>query len=126
MQLRHTLVIVASLLICAPLARAQSPVDPSGHWDGSLQLPAMDVGFQIDFAKNAKGELAGTIDLDEVLNRAQRDDHLDLNPDEVSEVLKDLEADGDVKVKGGTYQNTKDGFAALTGPVASEGGRQHD
>jgi hypothetical protein len=61
--MRRTLIAFAALLLSSPLARAQSPIDPSGHWDGSLQLPAMDVGFQIDFAKNANGELAGTISI---------------------------------------------------------------
>jgi hypothetical protein len=61
--MRRTLIVLATLLLSSPLARAQSPVDPSGHWEGSLQLPAMDVAFQIDFVKQASGELAGAISI---------------------------------------------------------------
>jgi len=34
--------------------------DPSGHWEGVIHAPAMDVVVAFDVAKNDKGELTGT------------------------------------------------------------------
>lgn len=39
---------------------AQPVVDPSGHWEGVIQAPDVEVTFAIDLAKNDKGQLAGT------------------------------------------------------------------
>lgn len=39
---------------------AQVAADPSGHWEGSVQGMAR---FEVDFARNAKGELTGTVSL---------------------------------------------------------------
>jgi hypothetical protein len=52
----------ALLLLSAPFARAQTP-DPSGHWQGTLQIVGRDVMFEVDFARNSSGELAGTTGL---------------------------------------------------------------
>lgn len=55
------LLIAALLLSPASALRAQTAVDPTGHWDGAVQVPGgMQVKFEIDLAKNGKGELAGT------------------------------------------------------------------
>jgi hypothetical protein len=53
------------------------------------------------------------------------DDYLDLEPSELEEVLKDLEADGDVEEVNTGWRNTDLGFEALTGPIAEDGGREH-
>jgi len=61
----HTRTLAAAalaLLLAAPLA-ARTAVDPSGHWEGALQAPAMQVPFAIDLARNEQGQLAGTITL---------------------------------------------------------------
>jgi hypothetical protein len=57
----RTVVAVALFLVSAPVARAQAPVDPSGHWEGSIQIPGSELTFEIDLAKNGKGEFAGTV-----------------------------------------------------------------
>jgi hypothetical protein len=49
--LRTSVAVVMFLLTTASL-RAQTAVDPSGHWEGLVQAPGMDVAFQIDFAKS--------------------------------------------------------------------------
>lgn len=49
--------------------------------------------------------------------RVSKDDHLDLEQDELVEILEDLEADGHVKQLKDGWKNTPDGFAALTGPI---------
>ena len=52
--------VVALLVVPAPFLIAQTSVDPSGHWEGTIQVPNMDVKTEFDLAKNSKGELAGT------------------------------------------------------------------
>ena len=54
------LIAGALLLVPASSLRAQTAVDPSGHWEGTIQAPNMLVKVDIDLAKNSKGELAGT------------------------------------------------------------------
>jgi hypothetical protein len=56
----RTLIVAALLLGPASSLRAQTAVDPSGHWEGTLQAPNMEVKVEIDLARNGKGELAGT------------------------------------------------------------------
>jgi hypothetical protein len=56
------IVLVAALLLGpAPSVLAQTAVDPSGHWEGAIQVqPNVEMKVEIDLAKNSKGELAGT------------------------------------------------------------------
>ena len=54
------LIAAALLLVPASSLRAQTAVDPSGHWEGTIQAPDMKVKVDIDLAKNGKGEFAGT------------------------------------------------------------------
>jgi hypothetical protein len=56
----RTLVIAALLLVPASSLRAQTAVNPSGHWEGSIEAPGMNVGIEIDLVKNGNGQLAGT------------------------------------------------------------------
>ena len=64
MQLvRRTLLIAALFLSSAASPHAQVAADPSGHWQGMLQAPGMDVEFEVDLAKNGSGELAGTVSI---------------------------------------------------------------
>jgi len=51
------LLIAALLLLPARPVLAQTGVDPSGHWEGPIQVPQMEVKIEIDLAKNSKGEL---------------------------------------------------------------------
>jgi hypothetical protein len=63
MRLLTSSAIVVSLLASAPLARAQAAVNPAGHWEGAIDAPGMNVNFQIDVAKDAKGGFAGAISI---------------------------------------------------------------
>ena len=54
------LLLAALLLLPAPFLLGQTAVDPSGHWEGTVQIPNMELKIEIDLAKNSKGELAGT------------------------------------------------------------------
>jgi hypothetical protein len=59
--LTRPLLIAALLLGPAPALRAQTAVDPSGHWEGSIQIPDRELIVEVDLGKNARGELSGTI-----------------------------------------------------------------
>src|SRR6476661_2830251 len=56
----RSLVVAALLLAPASSLRAQTAADPSGHWEGTVQVPNMEMRIEIDLAKNGKGGLAGT------------------------------------------------------------------
>jgi hypothetical protein len=55
------LLLAALLLSPAPSLFAQAAVDPSGHWEGSVQIPGREITFEVDLARNGKGELSGTM-----------------------------------------------------------------
>jgi hypothetical protein len=48
------------LLLPASFLRAQTAVDPSGHWEGTIQIQDTQLAFEIDLTRNDRGELAGT------------------------------------------------------------------
>jgi hypothetical protein len=50
----------ALLLLPAARLLAQPTIDPSGHWEGAIQVPDTPMKIEIDLAKNASGALAGT------------------------------------------------------------------
>jgi hypothetical protein len=52
---------VAALLLAPTALRAQTPVDLSGHWEGAILAPGMEVSVEIDLTKTGNGELAGTV-----------------------------------------------------------------
>jgi hypothetical protein len=58
--LTQLLPIVAIMLLPASFAPAQAASDPSGHWEGTIQVPDMELPIEIDLAKNDKGALVGT------------------------------------------------------------------
>lgn len=53
-----------AVLIVVPwrLAGAEPDADPSGHWQGAVEVPGKPVTIEVDLAKNARGELIGTLD----------------------------------------------------------------
>src|ERR1700730_1916347 len=52
-------IVAAVLLVPASSLRAQSAVDPSGHWEGAIQTQP-DIKVEIDLVKKGTGEFAGT------------------------------------------------------------------
>jgi hypothetical protein len=62
-RMHRTLLAAALCFLTASPLVAQRAVDPSGHWEGTLQASLMEVPFAIDFARNEQGELAGTVSL---------------------------------------------------------------
>jgi hypothetical protein len=57
---RRSWMLAALCFSWALSAGAQTVVDPSGHWEGSIQVPNHELKFEIDVAKNDNGVLAGT------------------------------------------------------------------
>ncbi|MBZ5557465.1 MAG: hypothetical protein LAO77_09360 [Acidobacteriia bacterium] len=53
--------IAALLLLPVSSARAQTAADPSGHWQGKIETPGMDLNIEVDLAKNGAGALIGTV-----------------------------------------------------------------
>ena len=58
-----TAIFAAFAFLTAPGARAQPTPDPSGHWQGAVEAPRGRLAFEVDFARNEDGTLAGTISL---------------------------------------------------------------
>jgi hypothetical protein len=50
------------------IANAQPAVDPSGHWEGTIQVPEMPVKVEVDLARNSRGVLSGTFTQTQRLN----------------------------------------------------------
>ena len=57
----RALIIAASFVAASTPAHAQQSSDPSGHWQGALQTPSMQVPFDLDLAKDASDRLSGTL-----------------------------------------------------------------
>lgn len=54
------LLVAGRLLLGAAWLLAQVAIDPSGHWEGAIAAPTMDVKIELDLAKDGKGVMAGT------------------------------------------------------------------
>ena len=59
LRLRRYLAL-ATLILAPTFVRAQAPADPSGHWEGSINVPDNPVAVVIDIARNSRGAWAGT------------------------------------------------------------------
>ena len=59
-SLRRTLLLGVLLLTPGSLAQAQVAADPSGHWEGTLKVPQMELRVEIDLARDNQGVFAGT------------------------------------------------------------------
>jgi len=53
-------IVTALLVVTASAAHAQS-IDPAGHWKGTIEIPNNPMDFEMDLARNARGELIGTV-----------------------------------------------------------------
>jgi len=102
-----TRMLTMAILLVLPLPSvlAQAALDPSGHWEGAIQVSGMEVRVEIDLAKNGKGELAGTF--------GQPAEHLTALP------LANLVVDGrsvSFQIKGGAP-----GERAFKGTLSADG-----
>lgn len=53
--------ILLVALLAPRLVGAEPDADPSGHWEGTIEVPNQTVTIELDLAKNARGQLTGTI-----------------------------------------------------------------
>ena len=53
-------IAAAVLIVTASIARAQV-VDPTGHWKGTIEVPNNPMNFEMDLARDARGELMGNV-----------------------------------------------------------------
>jgi hypothetical protein len=61
--MRHALSATFSIVVMlftSSFAVAQT-ADPSGHWEGTMQVPSGDLRFEVDLVRRGNGEIAGTI-----------------------------------------------------------------
>jgi hypothetical protein len=47
------LLIFIAALCCATFVFAQTPVDPTGHWEGSITVPFGEVRIEVDITRDA-------------------------------------------------------------------------
>jgi hypothetical protein len=59
--------LAVALLLTASTAGAQSSIDPSGHWKGTIEVPNNPTTFEIDLARTGKAELTGTFTASDAL-----------------------------------------------------------
>src|SRR4029079_5029564 len=52
--------LVGALCLAPASSLCAQTADLSGHWEGSIQAPGMEVAIEVDLARNSKGEVAGT------------------------------------------------------------------
>jgi len=53
-------VAIALVVIPAPVAVAQTPADPTGHWEGTVTAPMGQIDFEIDVTRDASNTLIAT------------------------------------------------------------------
>lgn len=62
MQFAQRMLLLAALFpLSASWSPAQSPADPSGHREGTIQMQATERTFDLDLMKNGQGEISGAI-----------------------------------------------------------------
>src|SRR5690349_3308545 len=59
MRIPLALVALALVTMAGP-ARAQTPADPTGHWEGTITAPMGQIDFEIDVVREASGPLVAT------------------------------------------------------------------
>ena len=60
MRLATALLTLTSLFFVPVAAPAQTAVDPSGHWEGTIQAPEMETKIEVDLTRDGSGALIGT------------------------------------------------------------------
>ena len=55
-----SMTLAATLLAPLSLIRAETPADPTGHWQGSIHAPSQDFAVELDVAYDESGKLIGT------------------------------------------------------------------
>src|SRR5262245_34102458 len=61
--MRSALRLSLAAALAGALAHAQAAPDPSGHWEGTIEMPRQAISAALDLAKGAKGEWVGTLSI---------------------------------------------------------------
>jgi autotransporter translocation and assembly factor TamB len=61
MRIHHMTLLTAGLLAAASSLQAQSATGPSGHWEGTIQMPARQMSLAVDLSRNAAGAWIGSL-----------------------------------------------------------------
>jgi hypothetical protein len=97
-----TLLVVS--LLAAPTAALAQSADPSGHWEGAVNIPGGEIAFQIDLARNAQGKLIATYSRPEENLKGLPLTNVTLDGRAIG---FDLPVDGGVKFQGIFYEDGK-------------------
>ncbi len=106
--------IVSAIFLVASVGRAQTTVDPSGHWEGSLALQNAEMAVQFDLARNSSGGFAGTISLPSESLKGMPLTRVAVNG---AEVTLEIKTSG-----GGTFVGTLDGNHVISGTFSGAAG----
>ena len=60
-QLAQFVLLSAVFTVPAPALFAQTAIDPSGHWVGTVQIPGREVTVEIDLRRTDRGVFSGTL-----------------------------------------------------------------
>ena len=111
--LLHLLTSALSALLSITALLGQAGPDITGHWEGIIHAPEMAVSFEVDFARNSKGVLMGTVNLP-----AERIRHLPLTSVAVSGSSITFHARSDQPLTGVVSADGK----TITGDMSAMGG----
>ena len=56
----RSVMAVSLVVVLTSRGDAQSLTDPSGHWEGTVQIPGMEMTIEVDLKTNGKAAFAGT------------------------------------------------------------------
>jgi hypothetical protein len=111
--LLHLLTSALTALLSIASLLGQAGPDVTGHWEGIIHAPEMAVNFEVDFARNSKGVLVGTVNLP-----AERIRHLPLTTLAVSGSSITFHARSDQPLTGVVSVDGK----TITGDMSAMGG----
>jgi len=107
--------LVVSLLTVPGIVCAQS-ADPSGHWEGAINIPGGEIPFQVDLSKNAQGKLVATYSRPENDLRGLPLANVTLDG---GAIAFDLTVDGGAKFQGIFYADGKTISGDVTAAIGS-------
>ena len=107
--------LVVSLLTVPGIVCAQS-ADPSGHWEGAINIPGGEIPFQVDLSKNVQGKLVATYSRPENDLRGLPLANVTLDG---GAIAFDLTVDGGAKFQGIFYADGKTISGDVTAAIGS-------
>jgi len=97
---------IVLLTVSSSVLAQTAPPDPTGHWEGAIHAPNMEVAIEIDLARNSRGELIGAFS----------------NPVQNTRGLPLAHISGDGAAITFQIKGSADAERLFTGTLASDGG----